>query len=250
MRPWLIVASILGSYACSSDDKTASSDKLVLNGAATGAGDATSEGGDTKSLSVAVFGLYASPNQDCSNAIKIFENEEGEYMDFLSEPKLGEGDIAAGEYPCVMIGMMDTLKFVPGANAPDVCTEGQEYEMDVCREGSFSSTPTGDRTECNGEINKVWLHVSTLSQATGEQGAEQEAACGDDYAEKCGTFDPPSEDKPYRGLKLGQKLKIAAATQATFVVNGAGRVVAEQGQDGGENAALQCGMQPPAMSFE
>ncbi len=109
MRLWLIVGSILGSYSCSSDDKAASSDKLVLNGAATGSGDATSEAGDTKSLSVAVFGLYASPNQDCSNAIKIFENEEGEYMDFLSEPKLGEGDIAAGEYPCVMIGMMDIL---------------------------------------------------------------------------------------------------------------------------------------------
>jgi hypothetical protein len=244
----------VGCKKADDDEEAASKPLLTLEGAGSGTGDLSTNDADTvdaESIMVKVFSLHASVNEDCSDPVEIFtkSDADAEYFDFLSGPTLGEGEVAIGEYPCVMIEMSDTIKFTPSAST-EACEVDEEYEMDVCRDGSTADSPDGDTSDCSDEEDKVTLFLSTLSESEGSGNGES-AECEEDYDTNCNTFKAPTDDYPNRGINLGAALEIEKATVSTFIVDGTDKVQDEQARDGGEDAPFdQCGMNPPDFSFE
>ena len=82
------------------------------------------------SLELKVYKIGLSTNGDCSNP-EVFDLG-GTYVDFMNTPNLGQGEISAANYKCVIIEMSDQIKFTPTANVGTNCTSGTEYTQDVC----------------------------------------------------------------------------------------------------------------------
>lgn len=191
-------------------------------------------GGDPASLKIKVYGVYASTSPQCTNPIPVFVNGTGDYLDFLTGPALGGGDLPDGTYECVIVKMSDVIKHTPKVTDSS-CVAGTEYTGEVCRAGGdgglatgLDGTPiacTGDGTSAGVGDDTLFMFMTTDAGAsTGNRAFELPLAPGDG-----------------KGIKLGAPLVISSTTRAKFVVDATGGVVA----GGGE-----CGINPPRFRFE
>ncbi|HEY4184836.1 MAG TPA: hypothetical protein VGP07_07180 [Polyangia bacterium] len=187
-------------------------------------------GGDPSSLKVKVYAAYASLSAQCTDPIQIFSNTSGTFVDFLSGPTLGGGDLDDGTYNCVIIKMSSIIKHTP-KTTDSTCVAGTEYTGGVCNTSDLATdldnapiTCLGDGSNAGSVDNTVYMYLTTDSAASlGNSAFVHPVAPGDG-----------------NGIKLGSPLVISATTRAKFVVNANGGVVA----GGGE-----CGINPPAFDF-
>jgi hypothetical protein len=187
-------------------------------------------GGDPSSLKIKVYAVYASLSAQCTSPTQIFSNPAGGFVDFLSNPTLGGGDLADGTYHCVIIKMSSIIKHTP-LTTDSSCVAATEYTGGVCNAGDeatdLSSAPiacAGDGSNAGSVDNTVYMYMTTDPVASmGDKAFVHPAAAGDG-----------------NGIRLGSPLVISSTSRAKFVVNAAGKVVA----GGGE-----CGINAPAFDF-
>ena len=186
--------------------------------------------GDPSSLKIKIYSVYASLSAQCTSPIQIFNNATGTFVDFISSPILGGGDLADGTYNCIIIKMSSIIKHTP--KTTDVsCIAGTEYTGGVC---NVSDTATdlnnttigcmGNGTNTGSVDNTVYMYLTTDTLAsTGNKAFIHPMAVGDG-----------------NGIKLTSPLVISSTSKAKFVVNANGKVVS----GGGE-----CGINAPVFSF-
>ncbi len=191
-------------------------------------------GGDPASLKMKIYGVWASTSPQCTNPINVFLKDTPDYVDILTGPALGGGDLSDGTYECVIIKMSDVIKHTPKTTDTS-CIAGTEYSGEVCRAGGDGGLATdldGNAITCTGDGTSAGVGDDTLfmfmttdaSASTGNRAFEHPLAAGDG-----------------KGIKLGAPLVISSTTKAKFVVDATGGVVA----GGGE-----CGINPPKFRFE
>lgn len=189
-------------------------------------------GGDPASLKIRVYAVYASTSAQCTNPVQVFLNNTGSYVNFLTGPTLGGGDLPDGTYNCVIIKMSDLIKHTPLTTAT-TCVAGTEYTSGVCHvpqtadslTGVADITCRGDGSTAGSVEDTVFMYLTTDAAASTSNKA----------------FNRPVTAGDGNGIKLGAPLIISATTRAKFVVNGTGKVVAN-GSD--------CGMNAPTFTFQ
>jgi hypothetical protein len=195
--------------------------------------------GDPSSLKIKVHRFAVSENADCSNPKIVIDNSANpQYVSMLDSPNFGNGELANGTYPCVMVEMSDQIKFTPEANIGSHCAGGTEYTLDVCGSGTYTNLDgtTGTCTGDNGSApaankveEKLVLYISTNSTSTG----------GGSNA-----FEPPtSVGDGSHGFNLGSALIVSGTEVGIFDVDGRGKV------DGDNGSNTYCEFSPPIFSF-
>jgi len=187
-------------------------------------------GGDPSSLKVKVYAVYASLSAQCTAPTKIFSNDAGTFVDFLTNPTLGDGELADGTYNCVIIKMSSIIKHTP-LTTDSTCVAGTEYTGGVCNASDSATDLDGNPIICAGDgsnagsvDNTVYMYLTTDSAASlGDRAFVHPVTAGDG-----------------NGIHLGSPLIISATSTAKFVVDAHGQVVA----GGGE-----CGINAPAFDF-
>src|SRR3954462_9494217 len=129
-------------------------------------------GGDPSSLKIKVYAVYASLTAQCSSPTEIFRNDAGNFVDFLTNPTLGGGDLADGTYNCVIIKMSSIIKHTP-LTTDSSCVAGTEYTGGVCNENDSATdlnnaaiTCAGDGTNAASVDNTVYMYLTTDSAAS------------------------------------------------------------------------------------
>jgi hypothetical protein len=104
---------------------------LVQHGAAM----SVIQSGTPSSLTLTVYALYISPNDDCS-AMQLVQDygAAGVPKDMMSNPVLFSGSPAAGAYKCVAIKMSDVIHMTP-ATSFGACVASTDYPGDIYRAG-------------------------------------------------------------------------------------------------------------------
>lgn len=202
----------------------------LVSGPASAGHDPATPGGDPSSLKVKVYAVYASLSAQCTSPIQIFHNDDGSFVDFLTNPTLGGGDLADGTYNCVIIKMSSIIKHTPLAT-DSTCVAGTEYTGGVCNAGDAATdlddapiACAGDGTNAGSVDNTVYMYLTTDGAASlGDRAFIHPVTAGDG-----------------NGIHLGSPLIISSTSKAKFVVNAKGKVVA----GGGE-----CGIDAPAFDF-
>jgi len=187
-------------------------------------------GGDPSSLKVKVYAVYASLSAQCTDPVQIFSNDAGTFVDFLTTPTLGDGELPDGTYNCVIIKMSSIIKHTP-KTTDSSCVAGTEYTGGVCNQSDSATDLDGAPIACAGDgsnagavDNTVYMYLSTDAAASrGDKAFVHPLTAGDG-----------------NGILLGSPLVVSATSTAKFVVNANGQVVA----GGGE-----CGINAPAFDF-
>jgi hypothetical protein len=109
-----------------------------------------------------LYEFWASTSPLCTNPVRVFKNENPDWVDLLGKPKLGSGPLAEGTYPCVIGVVSDTLKFAPATSSSSGhCVAGTVYQWDLCRDGGSSLLPDGTTTACaTGSEDKIAFYLS------------------------------------------------------------------------------------------
>ena len=197
---------------------------------ASAGGDPSSPGGDPSSLKVKVYAVYASLSPQCTNPVQIFRNDAGNFVDFLTNPTLGDGDLDDGTYNCVIIKMSSIIKHTP-LTTQSTCVAATEYTGGVCNV-SDSATDlddvpiacAGDGSNAGSVDNTIYMYLTTDPAASvGHRAFVHPIAAGDG-----------------NGIRLASPLIVSAQSRAKFVVNANGQVQA----GGGE-----CGINAPVFDF-
>ena len=93
------------------------------------------QSGTPSSLSLTVYSLYISPNDDCSGMQLVQDyGTAGSPKDFMQNPVLFTGSPAAGAYKCVAFRMSDVIHMTP-ATSFGACVAGTDYAGDIYRSG-------------------------------------------------------------------------------------------------------------------
>jgi hypothetical protein len=91
--------------------------------------------GDPASMSVGMYALYISANEDCSEPTLVADyGATAQLKDFMQSPVLFTGSPAAGTYKCVILKMSDVIGMVP-ATSFGACVAGTFYAGDIYRDG-------------------------------------------------------------------------------------------------------------------
>jgi hypothetical protein len=221
---------------------------------------------DASSLRLKVYKMAVSSSPDCSNPTVVVSNSSPSYTNFKTNPTLGSGNVADGNYPCVIIEFSDNIKITPSGNGSH-CFSSTETTNDVCRtsdwNGDGDTTDPGETTTstlidgstvtCDSGDNRVAMYLTTAASATTQSDA----------------FNPPNCNTagcdPDTGFNLARELQVSGSAVGKFIVDTDGKVCdGDEGGDlnsngcsdeqaGGNVCACeqdsQCNMLPPNFSF-
>jgi hypothetical protein len=145
--PLSTIALVSAALVACSDATRAPSVSLTIHGSASAAPSAAivrgskssaalaDSVGDPASLSIGMYALYISTNEDCSAPVLVADyGTSAQYKDFVANPVLFTGSPASGAYKCLAIVMSDVLHFT-SANTFGACVAGVEYFGDIYRDG-------------------------------------------------------------------------------------------------------------------
>lgn len=189
-------------------------------------------------IKLKVYKLAASESLDCSNPITVVDNGSNpSLIDFKGAPNLGSGNLADGNYPCVIIEISDRILVTPSGGAAH-CQNGVEFTQDLCGDGGISALISGATTSCGDSTeDRVALYITRGSSATNNLS---------------NPFNPPACSTTgcsTNGVQLGTALTVAGALTGTFKVDADGRVC--DGDTGGDcsGTGAQCELLPPLFTF-
>src|SRR3569623_1577169 len=183
-------------------------------------------GGDPSSLKVKVYSDYASLSAQSTDPVQIISIDAGTVVDFLTNPTLGNGELADGTYNCVIIKMSSIIKHTP-LTTDSSSVAGTEYTGGVSNMRGSESDPAsdldGNPIACLGAgstagsvDNTVYMYLTTARAAS--TGAR--------------AFVHPVTPVDGIGIRLGSPLIVSATSTAMCVVVARGQVVAGGGECG------------------
>ncbi|MEO8198973.1 MAG: hypothetical protein ABI679_00495 [Gemmatimonadota bacterium] len=184
--------------------------------------DSTVATGDPASLTIGMYALYISPNDDCSSPVLVDDyGATASDKDLVANPVLFTGNPANGSYRCVMLKMSDVIRMKP-LTSFGTCVAGTEYAGDIYRDGQTGwkdvdlNPIVGTGTDSLPADDHVTLFMTRDTSAVIARGVSGNQA-----------------------ITLGSDLVVPGTT--TFFWNGQGSVVDEGGQ---------CGINPGRPSFQ
>jgi hypothetical protein len=226
----LAILATLSLGACADAISTATNGTpaLVVYGSGAPAGASLRGGGDSgavfgpaSSLTIKLYALYISANTDCSSPQLVQDlGVAGLEKDFMTNPMLFEGTPTAGTYQCVMMKMSDVLRMKPGASF-GACVSGTEYSGDIYRDGESDWVDSdlhpivGSGTDEVPVDNHVTIFMTRDTAAAIARGISHNQV-------------------------VGLQSSLIVPGQTTFHMDASHAV----GTDG-----VQCGIDPPVMSF-
>lgn len=171
------------------------------------------------------YKVAVSTSELCTNLQTIYSDDNASYVDFLTSPTIGSGQLSDATYPCVVIEMSSQIKYKPTTTNGD-CTAGTEYTLNVCQNSQVSNLIDGTAVTCDGTSDtKIALYISTGSTWT--------TGAGDPFQA------PTSSSDASHGVQLSSALVIDGTSSAKFVVDGTGKI----------DDSSSCEMNPPSFSF-
>lgn len=174
------------------------------------------------------YKVAVSTSPLCTNLQTVYSNENPSYVDFLTSPTIGSGQLSDATYPCVVIEVASNIKYKPTSTSGD-CVSGTEYTLNVCQNTQVSTLIDGTSVTCDGTSEKrIALYISTGSTWT--------TGAGDPFQA------PTSTSDASHGIQLSSALVISGTSSAKFVVNGANKIDDTAG-------GTVCEMNAPAFSF-
>jgi hypothetical protein len=126
MRLWALVFLGIALFGCSKKDDDDSSDKEKFTLTGSIHAKATDDlrliegdlSGSPTSFKVTFFETYLSENKDCSDPVQIDDyGKDGKEVELADGDSIITGEIAAGDYECLILVMSDNLKFKADAEA-------------------------------------------------------------------------------------------------------------------------------------
>jgi hypothetical protein len=181
---------------------------------------------NASSLKLQVYSVMLSTSPLCSSPFTVFSNSAPTEVDFLATPTLGAGDPPDGTYNCVIIKMLDSIKFKPSITQ-GTCDASVEYTSDVCQTTEQTRAPdsVATPTSCTSNLNDiVYLYMSTGKTSVGGGHA----------------FEQPTGPDTY-GVPLTSPLVIAGTARSKFVVNLTNKV---------NGSVSPCGIDAPTFNFQ
>jgi hypothetical protein len=180
---------------------------------------------DPTELLIKPYKVAVSTSQLCTNLQTVFSTTSASYVDFLTSPTIGDGQLADATYPCIVIEMSSQIKYKP-TSTNGSCTAGTQYTLNVCQNNQVSNLIDGTSVTCDGTSDtKIALYISTGSTWT--------TGAGDPFQA------PTSTSDASHGINLATALQISGTASAKFVVNGTNKI----------DDSSSCEMNPPAFSF-
>lgn len=209
--------------------------KLIISGAIFCLSISAQSFTNSTSTKLSIFGIWLSTNADCSSPVEVINSATSTEYNMHANPTFGSKAIAAGTYKCMIIKMLDTVKFTPSATDAPSCTIGTEYTIDTCIPANTVNTSrnalTGATITCTNSPDTVYIYIS------------KNAHCADSLSAGCNypnAFLPPTQvADALNGIKLTSDMVLTADATGTFVFNADGKV------DGSGGA---CNIEPPVIS--
>ncbi|MFM6990209.1 MAG: hypothetical protein ACKOWD_02760 [Rhodoferax sp.] len=145
----------------------------------------------------------------------------------MATPTLGGGNPADGTYPCVIIKMLDGIKFKPSASTGS-CVANQEYTDSVCQSSEQTNAPDSQSPQnCTARADDVvYLYITTDKTSPGGGHAFQQ---------------PTSSSAHAYGVPLATPLIVSGTTRSKFVVRASNSV---------DGSNPTCGMNAPTFDFQ
>jgi hypothetical protein len=181
------------------------------------------------SLQTQVYAVMLSSSPQCTSPVTVFSSTTPTEVDFLAAPTLGSGNPPDGTYNCVIIKMLDTIKFKPASSDGVSCVGGTQYTTDVCQTGETTLAPdsVSAPTPCTSSApDVVYLYLTTGRIGSGGGNA---------------FLQPLPPNTTTHGVSLSAPLIVSGTATAKFVANAAGQV---------DGAGGSCSMNPPAFGFQ
>jgi hypothetical protein len=178
------------------------------------------------SLKLQVYSVMLSTSPLCSSPFTVFSNSTPTEVDFLATPTLGGGDPPDATYNCVIIKMLDSIKFKP-STTDGACSAGVEYTDDVCQTAEQTRAPdlVATPTSCTSNVSDiVYLYMSTGKTSVGGGHA----------------FEQPTGPNT-NGVPLTSPLVISGTARSKFVVNLTNKV---------NGSVSPCGIDAPTFNFQ
>ncbi len=187
---------------------------------------------DPSSAIVRMYKAYVSPNGDCSDPILMFDaGTAGVDFNMLEKPVMGEPQIPARTYQCMIWELSDKVRYTP-KTTEGVCIADREVTRYVCQAGIQTKNPiTGLNTTCTGTSSTgedtMWVYISTWSASTGGASTVNPM------------LPPVAVGDKSKGMNLSSPIE-ADVPGGEFILNLSGKIVASNGE---------CDMQPPTFGF-
>ena len=91
--------------------------------------------GSPTSLKITMYAVWVSTNADCTGLVSLADyGTAGQEFNMFDDPALFHGSPADGSYNCMVIKMLDTMKFKPAlSDGTGICVAGNEYTFDIAR---------------------------------------------------------------------------------------------------------------------
>jgi len=172
------------------------------------------------------YKVAVSTSQLCTNLQVVYSESSPSYVDFLTNPTIGNGQLSDATYPCIVIEMSSQIKYTPTTSSGS-CDNSTEYILNVCQNAVQSTLIDGTSVTCDGTSDtRVAIYISTGSTWT--------TGAGDPF------LPPATIGDATRGIQLTSALNVNGTSAAKFVVNGTGKI---------DDATASCEMFPPVFGF-
>jgi hypothetical protein len=180
---------------------------------------------DPTELLIKPYKVAVSTSQLCTNLQTVYNESSPSYIDFLTSPTIGSGQLADATYPCIVIEMSSQIKYKP-TTTQNNCVSTTEYTLNVCQNTQQSTLIDGSSVTCDGTSDtRIAIYISTGSTWT--------TGAGDPF------LPPVSIGDANRGIQLTSALVVDGTSAAKFVVNGTGKI----------DDSTSCEMLPPVFGF-
>lgn len=179
---------------------------------------------NSASTKFTVYGLWLSPNADCSSPVQVSSSTSGTVVDVTAGGTLGTGSIAAGTYKCLILEVNSVISYVPATSDGGQCVAGTSVSYNTCivpnSTVNTSKDPTSGATiNCTGtastDLNgdKVFIYVSENSICSGTLSTNP--SCNGVFTN---AFQPPTKvGDAANGFMLSGDIVVSANTTAHFV---------------------------------
>lgn len=130
--------------------------------------------GSPQEVNLKIFDFWVSPNADCTDMVRVYDNPSADYQNMVTGPVFGSLVVPNGTYNCVAWKMSDVITLKPDFTSDGGhCVQGTTYTRDLFRMGDSSMTPGGATINATTSLvtpDNMYIYVSVDGNNTSNSG--------------------------------------------------------------------------------